>query len=57
MYRDEGRRLRAIREMLLSIITWPFFREWRELNEPVLFRFRAVIRFLREIVQPGLRAG
>jgi glycosyltransferase involved in cell wall biosynthesis len=50
MYRDEGRRGAALREMLLSIIFWPFFRRPNSLNEPVLFRLRSLIRFSRELL-------
>ncbi len=56
MYRDEGRRVRALRDMLLSILMWPVFRDSRPLNEPALFRLRSVIRFARELVSPKLRA-
>lgn len=46
MYHDEKRYLRASVEMLKSIVHWPFFFSPRQINEPVLFRIRAIRRFL-----------
>ncbi|MDB6025595.1 MAG: glycosyltransferase family protein [Verrucomicrobiales bacterium] len=50
MYRDEGRRGCAIRDMLFSITLWPLFRNPKRLNEPPWFRLRSVIRFSRELL-------
>ncbi|MFN7140199.1 MAG: glycosyltransferase, partial [Limisphaerales bacterium] len=46
MYWDEGRRAEACKEMVLSILRWPFFADPKWLNEPPLFRIRALLRFV-----------
>ncbi len=51
MFRDEGRQARAIRDMLASILLWPFFPNPQQLNEPALFRVRSVVRFTRELLK------
>jgi len=45
MYFDEGRRLAAFREMLASMLIWPFYRDVDGVNEPPLFRLRSLFRF------------
>ncbi|MBA4147311.1 MAG: glycosyltransferase family 2 protein [Verrucomicrobia bacterium] len=45
MYWDEGRRGAALREILLSLAWCPFFVNPNRLNEPTLFRLRALARF------------
>ena len=47
-FRDEGRRLDALREMIWSVLLWPCFFAPEQLNEPVCFRARALVRFLVE---------
>jgi glycosyltransferase involved in cell wall biosynthesis len=51
MYRDQGSRGMAVAEMLASLATWPWFWCPSRLNEPVLFRIRALRRFLWEAVR------
>lgn len=51
MYRDEGRRGCAIRDMLVSMLLWPLFPNPQRLNEPILFRLRSVIRYCREALK------
>jgi glycosyltransferase involved in cell wall biosynthesis len=46
MYWDEGRRLRAILHILISLVLWPFPLDNRDLFEPPLFRIRAAARFI-----------
>ena len=46
MYFDEGRRGRAIRDLLHSLLLWPWFPHPDRLNEPPLFRLRGLLRFL-----------
>ncbi len=47
MYYDEGRIPEAIVSLLASLPLWPFFFQSRkDLNQPVLFRARALARFL-----------
>lgn len=46
MYFDEGRRLAALKEWLLSALLWPAFSDPSSLNEPPLFRLRSLYRFL-----------
>ena len=46
MYFDEGRRFAAFREMLVSLLIWPFYRDADSVNEPAGFRFRSLFRFL-----------
>jgi len=48
MYRGEGRRKDALRDMFVSIFLWPCFFKPRELNEPILFRLRSLFFFSRE---------
>jgi len=50
MYQDQKRHLRAAGEMVASLLTWPWFLRPAELNEPALFRVRALRRFLWEAV-------
>jgi hypothetical protein len=45
-YYDQGKRLTAIGELLKSLVLWPFFTRPRLVNEPHLFRVRALARFL-----------
>ena len=45
MFFDERRQGKAIREMLLSFLIWPWFFDSARLNEPLLFRLRALLRF------------
>lgn len=46
MYQDQKCHLRAAGEMAASLLTWPWFLRPARLNEPFLFRIRAVRRFL-----------
>lgn len=57
MLYPEGRRLAAVREVIISIFCWPFFRDPPDLNEPVLFRLRSLIRFILAPFRPtdGIR--
>lgn len=48
MYHDQGRQLKAMGEMLASLATWPWFGSPGRLNEPALFRLRALRRFAWE---------
>ena len=45
-YYDQGKRLTAIGELLKSLILWPFYSKPRLVNEPPLFRIRALAIFL-----------
>jgi glycosyltransferase involved in cell wall biosynthesis len=47
-FRDEERYFEAMKEMLLSIFICPLFFDTYDLNEPILFRFRSIVRFFRE---------
>ncbi len=47
MFWSEGRRAEACREMVFSILLWPFFLHPNRLNEPHLFRARALARFIK----------
>jgi hypothetical protein len=47
MYFDAGQRGRAVGELLRSLLRWPWFTHTRRLNEPTLFRLRALHHFLR----------
>lgn len=46
MYFEEGRRARALGDLLLSSLLWPCFGHTRRLNEPVCFRLRSLKHFL-----------
>jgi len=46
MYHEEVRRAAAIRDLIFSLILWPWFSQPSELNEPPLFRLRSLRRFL-----------
>ena len=46
MYHSEHRRGAAVRDMLKSVVLWPWFARPRKINEPCLFRARALARFL-----------
>jgi glycosyltransferase involved in cell wall biosynthesis len=46
MYHDMKRHPAALRDLLTSMILWPFFAKNRTLNEPALFRLRSLRRFL-----------
>jgi glycosyltransferase involved in cell wall biosynthesis len=46
MYHDERRRGCAIRDLLKSILLWPWFPRPGRLNEPILFRLRSLRHFL-----------
>jgi glycosyltransferase involved in cell wall biosynthesis len=43
---DQGKRWTAIGEMLKSLLLWPFYPKPRLINEPALFRMRALARFI-----------
>lgn len=45
-YYDQGRRGTAIVELLKSLALWPFYSKPRLVNEPALFRLRALAIFL-----------
>ena len=45
-YYDQGKRLMAIAELLKSLVLWPFYLKPRLVNEPPLFRVRALARFI-----------
>jgi glycosyltransferase involved in cell wall biosynthesis len=47
MYWDERRRLPALRDLAVSLLLWPWFPNHDRLNEPLLFRVRAALTFLR----------
>ena len=47
MYHDEGRPAAAVRDLLISLLLWPWFPQPQQLNEPPLFRLRSLLRFLR----------
>jgi GT2 family glycosyltransferase len=51
MYRDQRSHGMALTEMLASIAMWPWFGHPHRLNEPLLFRLRALRRFLWEAVR------
>jgi glycosyltransferase involved in cell wall biosynthesis len=57
MYRDQGRHARALAEMSASLATWPWFGDPSQLNEPVLFRVRALRRFLWEALRGSAGAS
>jgi hypothetical protein len=46
MYHEEGRTAAATRDLLHSLLLWPWFSAPHELNEPPLFRLRSLRRFL-----------
>ena len=46
MLYPEGRRWEAVRDMIVSLLLWPFFPRPSRLNEPVLFRVRSLARFV-----------
>ena len=48
MYWDEGRKGEAIREVIFSLLMWPFFTNPSWLNEPTFFRLRSLLRFVRK---------
>ena len=48
MYSDQGRRGKAVRDLLLSALLWPWFRRPSQFNEPLLFRSRSLLRFIRQ---------
>ncbi|MBT4814580.1 MAG: glycosyltransferase family 2 protein [Lentisphaerae bacterium] len=48
MYRDQGDGIKGVAQMSLSILVWPWFSRPERLNEPALFRIRALRRFLWE---------
>lgn len=48
MFFDERQQGKAIREMLLSLLHWPWFFDSARLNEPRLFRLRALLRFAQD---------
>ena len=48
MYHDEGRRGLALREIIFSLLLWPWFPKPNLLNEPSFFRARSLVRILRE---------
>jgi glycosyltransferase involved in cell wall biosynthesis len=45
-YYDQGKRMTAIGELLKSLVLWPFYSKPRLVNEPVLFRVRALAIFI-----------
>lgn len=45
-YYDQGRRWTAVGELLKSLLLWPFYSKPRLVNEPPLFRIRALAIFL-----------
>ena len=47
MYGDQCRRARAVRDLLLSALLWPWFLQPSAFNEPPLFRIRSLIWFIR----------
>lgn len=48
MYRDQGDSIKGVVQMFLSILVWPWFPRPERLNEPALFRVRALRRFFWE---------
>lgn len=46
MYYEQGQQWVAVRELLLSILRWPWFSTPEKLNEPFLFRLRSLRHFL-----------
>jgi glycosyltransferase involved in cell wall biosynthesis len=51
MYRDQRSHMLAVAEMLASLAKWPWFGRPSRLNEPRLFRVRALRRFLWEALR------
>lgn len=49
---DEGRKSEALRYMIFSLCLWPWFPSAQFLNEPPLFRVRALARFLISFLRP-----
>ena len=47
MFWDEQRRALALRDLCISLVLWPWFPNPNRLNEPLLFRLRALLTFLR----------
>jgi glycosyltransferase involved in cell wall biosynthesis len=45
-YYDQGKRMTAIGELLKSLVLWPFYLRPHLVNEPPLFRVRALARFI-----------
>lgn len=45
-YYDQGRRWTAVGELMKSLVLWPFYSKPRLVNEPGLFRIRALAIFL-----------
>jgi glycosyltransferase involved in cell wall biosynthesis len=46
MYHSEGRHCAAARDLIVSLMHWPWFLRPGEFNEPFFFRIRALLRFL-----------
>jgi glycosyltransferase involved in cell wall biosynthesis len=46
MLYPEGRRGEAIRDVIVSLLLWPFFLHPARLSEPILFRARSLARFV-----------
>jgi glycosyltransferase involved in cell wall biosynthesis len=46
MYFEQGSKREALRDLIYSFGTWPFFTQPNRLNEPSLFRLRSARRFL-----------
>lgn len=57
MYWDACRPGLARRELAYSFLLWPWFSNSSTLNEPKLFRLRALRRFLQKPVAPQLHSG
>jgi len=54
---DEGRRAAALRYIAASLALWPFWLNAAKLNEPPLFRLRALVHFLLRGRQAGLKTA
>jgi len=48
MFFEENSRLAAFRDMMISILLWPFFNSPENLNEPHLFRIRSLRTFCKK---------
>jgi len=53
----QGRKLAAVRDLLISILLWPVFANPHQLNEPALFRLRTLVRILLTQPESGRKNG
>ena len=57
MYHDEGRPVAALRDLLVSLFSWPFWWSPNRLNENFLFRLRSGFTFLMAGVRNWLKSS